>query len=148
MHSRRRTITMGKTILYIDDEPYFVRSLVEALEDEGYTVDQATDGTEAIEKLMGSVPDLIILDIIMPPGGGGPNPEDGRRTGLKDHEIIRGELGLRTPIIFVTVVDDPEAHTLIRLLEHKHGIEDGAILVKPVLPTELIEQVKSTIGEA
>lgn len=137
---------MEKRILFIDDEPYFVRSLVEALEDEGYKVDQAVNGTQAIEKLEDSVPDLIILDIIMPTGERISDPNCGRRTGLRDHEIIRDKMGLKVPIIFVTVVDDPSVHRAIRQLERSYGVEKSAILVKPVLPTELIEQVKGFIG--
>jgi len=138
---------MGKKILFIDDEPYFVRSLIEALEDEGYEVDKAVNGTEAIEKLEESVPDLIVLDIIMPTGERVSDPHGGMRTGLRDHEIIRDKMGLKVPIIFVTVVEDPNAHRAIRQLERRYGIEKSAILVKPVLPTELIEQVKGFIGE-
>jgi len=139
---------MEKKILFIDDEPYFVRSLIEALEDEGYKVDQAVNGTQAIEELEESVPDVIILDIIMLTGGRISDTHGGMRTGLRVHEIIRDKMGLKVPIIFVTVVEDPNAHRAIRQLERRHGIETSAILVKPVLPSELLDEVKNLIGAA
>jgi CheY-like chemotaxis protein len=137
---------MGKKILYIEDEPYFINSLIDALSEEGYSVDQAYNGTHAIEKLVDSTPDLIILDIIMPTGAKVSDPEGGRRTGVKTYEIIRGEKGLKVPIIFVTVVEDPDTHRKIKQLEKMYGIDRLAILVKPVLPTELVDQVRLLIG--
>jgi CheY-like chemotaxis protein len=138
---------MAKTIFYVDDEPYFVEPLVEALIDEGFTVELAVDGTEAIEKLKGEnfLPDLVVLDLIMPTGEKIQDTNGGRRTGLKVHEIIRKQLRLRMPIIFLTVVDDPVVEREIEDLEKNLGIKDFGLLVKPVLPTELLEKVTSML---
>src|SRR5688572_4869094 len=82
---------MNKTIMYVDDEPWFVEALVEALRYEEYIVELATNGSEAIDKLKlgDKLPDLVVLDVIMPTGESIPNTDGGRRTGLKVHEIIR-----------------------------------------------------------
>lgn len=138
---------MAKKILFIDDEPYFVRALIEALEDEGYVVEQAHNGSEAIEKLRHSEYDLIMLDIIMPTGDSISDPCGGTRTGIRDLEIMRGELVNKLPMICVTVVDDPDVHDEIRQIEIHHEIQKSTILVKPVMPSELIEQVKEYIGD-
>jgi len=138
---------MSKTILYVDDEPWFVEALIESLKDEGFIVEQALNGTEAIEILsrQSTLPDLVILDVIMPTGKKIKESEGGRRTGLKVHEIIRKELGLRIPIIFVTVVDDPVVERTVDVLERSMGVTNFAFLVKPVLPTELLEKVSTAL---
>ena len=56
----------NQTVLVVDDEPD-IRSVVsEILEDEGYRVDSAGDGSEARDKFNSLTPDLVLLDIWMP----------------------------------------------------------------------------------
>lgn len=135
---------MNKTILYIDDEPWFVEPLVDTLREEGYTVELATNGSEAVNRLRqeGDLPNLVVLDVIMPTGGEIHDTNGGRRTGLKVHELMRKQMGLKVPIIFLTVVDDPGVEREIETLEKSFGIKEFGYLVKPVLPTELLENVK------
>ena len=60
-----------KKILIVDDEADFVASLAELLEEEGYIVETANDGREALSRLAGaSLPSVVILDLIMPIMGG------------------------------------------------------------------------------
>lgn len=55
-----------KRILVVDDDPS-IRSLVaEVLEDEGFTVDLASNGAEALALLEGSLPSVIVTDLMMP----------------------------------------------------------------------------------
>lgn len=56
----------GKIVLVVDDESEIRQQLQELLLKEGYEVLQASDGEEALSVLEKSLPDLIILDIIMP----------------------------------------------------------------------------------
>lgn len=137
---------MNKKILFVDDEPYFMRAHIEALKDEGYTVDQAEDGNEALEKVEVSEYDLIILDIIMPPGDL-ENTNAGMRTGLRIHEIIRQQLRLTTPIVFLTVVGSQEEHQHIRHIEREYGRPRPPILIKPVLPSEVVEWAQKILGD-
>ena len=53
-------------ILVVDDDPEIVSFLKRGLIYEGYTVDTASNGTEALAKARESEPDLVILDIMMP----------------------------------------------------------------------------------
>lgn len=55
-----------KTILVVDDETLVIRALTEKLSSEGFKVDSARDGEEALLKVKQTKPDLILLDIIMP----------------------------------------------------------------------------------
>ena len=53
-------------ILIVDDDEEIRSFLGVLLQDEGYTVESAEDGLVALEKLEGTRPDLILLDIMMP----------------------------------------------------------------------------------
>jgi CheY-like chemotaxis protein len=135
---------MPKTILYVDDEPWFVEALFDALTDTGYSLKKAKNGTEALKYLKQAdvLPDLIVLDVIMPTGEDIPETNGGRRTGIKVHEIIRKEMHITDiPILFLTVVDDSTVEGDVGNLERSIGIKNYSVLVKPVLPTELLERV-------
>ena len=56
----------GKTVLVVDDEPSIRGFLRLVLEDEGYTVETATDGCDALTKARSGSPDAILLDVLMP----------------------------------------------------------------------------------
>ena len=55
-----------KTILVVDDEFGVVEVLTAALEDEGYRVVAAANGRHGLERLNESLPDIVILDFMMP----------------------------------------------------------------------------------
>ena len=59
---------MAKRVLIVDDEPSILDSLTGVLEDEGFEVIQAKNGEEALIEINESIPDLVLLDIWMPPG--------------------------------------------------------------------------------
>jgi CheY-like chemotaxis protein len=53
-------------ILVVDDEPDIVRVVVKIMEARGHQVSTARDGVEAIERITGDPPDLVILDLNLP----------------------------------------------------------------------------------
>lgn len=55
-----------KRILLVDDEPIVIRVMRLALEKDGYQVDAAVDGEDALAKIAASCPDVLIADIEMP----------------------------------------------------------------------------------
>jgi CheY-like chemotaxis protein len=60
-------VKVGRTVLVVDDEPDIRESLKEALTDEGYLVEVASNGRQALELLPQlSRPCAVIMDIIMP----------------------------------------------------------------------------------
>ena len=83
--------------ILLADDSQAIRTLVsEVLSDAGYTVIQAQDGQEAIEKTYKENPDLLILDYEMP-----------RKTGFDVVKEVRSRTGyLHTPIIIFTAVTD------------------------------------------
>ncbi len=62
----RAIMTRSRTILIVDDEPNMRGFLRMILEDEGYTVETATNGQEALDKVRRCPPDAILLDLMMP----------------------------------------------------------------------------------
>ena len=148
---------MSKTILYVDDEPWFVDALHEALHNEGYSLLKAENGAKAIKLLKdsiasGIIPDLIILDVIMPEGESENSNlkgnDGGRRTGVRVYEAIRKHLNLTIPIIFFTVVDYTMMERTVKQSERSLGIDTISVLVKPVLPTELIQAVDRILNSS
>jgi len=57
---------MNKRVLVVDDDQSIQRVLVQTLQLEGYEVATASDGVEALESLQGQLPDVVILDVMMP----------------------------------------------------------------------------------
>jgi DNA-binding response OmpR family regulator len=72
-----------RKVLVVDDEPRMIRFIRLNLEHDGFEVSEATRGTQALEKLRDQMPDLILLDVMMPDldgkGGGG---RPGTRPGI------------------------------------------------------------------
>ena len=62
--------TPRQRILIVDDEPHIRRLLATRLEAEGYDIREAGDGEECLTMLPGFVPDLVLLDLMMPGANG------------------------------------------------------------------------------
>jgi DNA-binding response OmpR family regulator len=58
--------TQGVRVLVADDDPGVRTSVAAALRREGYTVELASDGMEALERLGGGPFDCVVLDVLMP----------------------------------------------------------------------------------
>jgi DNA-binding response OmpR family regulator len=116
-------------ILIVDDEPFNVDYLEQELEDLGYETVSASNGQEALEKVATQVPDLILLDVMMP-------VMDGFTVCriLKDHEATR-----LIPIVIMTALDARE--------DRIRGIKAGAddFLTKPVHQEELLARIETAL---
>jgi DNA-binding response OmpR family regulator len=87
---------MAKKILVIDDEPEIVNLLVIELTSHGYGVETAADGITGFEKAQKLLPDIILLDVMMP-GWSGFDTANKLNTHPKTYDI---------PIIFITAMSD------------------------------------------
>jgi CheY-like chemotaxis protein len=61
----------AKTILYVEDDPVLLTAFRHRLESEGFSVETAKDGLEAMKILLRLVPDLVVLDLMLPKFDGG-----------------------------------------------------------------------------
>jgi CheY-like chemotaxis protein len=59
-----------RRVLVVEDERTIRRSIAGYLEDAGYTVDEAENGAEALERMRAATPDVVVLDLLMPIMGG------------------------------------------------------------------------------
>ncbi len=119
--------TKARKVLIADDEPDILEILKYNLVNEGYQVITAKDGDEAIEKAKIFLPDLVVLDIMMP-----------KKSGVQVCEILRTQSMFRnTLIIFLTALNDET--TQIR------GLETGAddYVSKPISPKVFISRVNA-----
>ncbi|MFN8412005.1 MAG: response regulator [Anaerolineales bacterium] len=99
---------MTSTILIVDDEPTARQTIESILEGQGYLLEMAENGMQAIEKALEILPDVILLDVMMP----GMN-------GFEVCRLIRADALLaEIPIVMVTALDDRKS-----LLS---GLEAGA----------------------
>jgi two-component system KDP operon response regulator KdpE len=116
-------------ILVVDDEPRMTRFIRMNLELEGYHVTEAHDGIKALDKARMELPDLIILDVMMP-------ELDGFETLRMLREISS------VPVIMLTVRDEEE--------DKVRGLELGAddYVTKPFSARELASRVKAVLRRA
>ena len=89
---------MKKKILIVDDEPGIVSFLSMRLKAKGYEVLEAFDGLECVKIALKEIPDLILLDIKMPHGGG---------IGAFE-KLIRIETTKQIPVLFMTAYPSTE----------------------------------------
>jgi twitching motility two-component system response regulator PilH len=117
------------TVLVVDDSPTETRILVNTLSKAGYRVETARDGEQGVEMAHRLMPDLILMDVIMP----GINGFQATRL------LNRDSATARIPIILVTTKDQPTDRTW--------GLRQGAVdyLIKPVDTEELLERVRGAI---
>ena len=62
----QRSQTAARRVLVVDDDPDILDALSEILEVEGYDVQRARNGREALQRLEQEMPDLVLLDLMMP----------------------------------------------------------------------------------
>jgi len=83
-------------VLVVDDDPEVVDAVSEALQDDGYRVETATDGASALKSVLEAPPDLIVLDVRMP-----------NLNGWEFCEIVRRQSHTRdVPVLFLTACTD------------------------------------------
>jgi len=118
-----------RLVLVVDDEPRMVRFVRMNLELEGYRVSTASNGADAVEKVRKELPDLVILDIMMP-----------EMDGYETLERIRKVSSI--PVIMLTVKAEEE--------DKVRGLELGAddYVVKPFSPRELMSRVRAALRRA
>ena len=116
----------GRKILVVDDEPQIIKFITMNLEAEGFRVLGAHDGYEALEKVTKELPNLVILDVMMP-------DMDGFKTLKKIRELSS------VPVIFLSVKGQE--------LDRVYGLDLGAddYMTKPFSPRELLSRMRAVL---
>ena len=117
-------------LLVVDDEEHITELLAMALGYQGFEVERAATGREALDSVARRAPDLIVLDVMLPDLDGF---EVARRLRLDEGA------GTRVPVIFLTAKDATE--------DKVQGLRLGSddYVTKPFSVEELIERVKAVL---
>lgn len=125
-----RSAGPGSSVLVVDDDRRVLELLEVAFTAHGYRVLTAADGEEALRRVSGDRPDLLVLDVRLP-----------RRSGLEVCEALRrAPEDAHLPIILVSAMGETDA----RLRGLNAGADD--YLAKPFSPKELIARVKRLLA--
>ena len=117
------------TILVVDDDPVIQKLLEVNFSIEGYAVEVAGDGVEAVEKARTVAPDLIVLDVMMP-----------RMNGLEAAKVLKGDPATADiPIIMLSAKAQD--------IDQEAGRDAGVnfYMTKPFDPLELLDKAAELI---
>lgn len=119
------------TILVVDDSPTEVHIFKKILERQGYNIVVAKDGKEGVDLAIQVLPNLILMDVVMPVLNG----------FQATRQLKNNEKTSDIPVIMVTTKDQQT--------DINWGMRQGATeyLVKPVAPAELLNKIKALLNE-
>ena len=122
---------MTHSVLVVDDEPNIVMSLEFLMEQAGFEVRAAADGEAALKAMEDKVPDLVLLDVMMP-----------KRDGYDLCQMIRAKPEWKDVRIIMLTAKGRE-------VEREKGMALGAddYVTKPFSTRELVERVKSFLED-
>ncbi|MBT3190571.1 MAG: response regulator transcription factor [Anaerolineae bacterium] len=115
-----------RKILIVDDEERMVRFIRLNLEHDGFLVNEAFNGKEALQQLREESPDLILLDVMMP--------------GLDGFEVLQMiREASKVPVLMLTAKGEED--------DRVRGLELGAddYITKPFSPREMVSRVKAVL---
>jgi DNA-binding response OmpR family regulator len=116
----------NKRVLLVDDEPLIVKGLRFSLEQDGFEVESAADGEEAIAKFFGGQFDLVLLDVMLP-----------KLSGTEVCQRIRERSSI--PIIMLTA----KGEDMDKILGLEYGADD--YMTKPFNVLEVKARIKSVL---
>ena len=120
---------MKKSVVIIEDEPFIIEALTFLLENEGLVVRSISDGANAVDFIIKSKPNLVILDIMLP-----------NVSGMKILEDIRSMDEISNlPVLMLTAKGQKKD----RRAAEEAGV--SKFMTKPFDNQELIENVKAMI---
>jgi len=121
-------------ILVVDDDPDFVEITRMVLVDGGYDVETASDGNMALSKLQKSVPDLVVLDIMM--------------SGILDGVYVANQMSENVALrdVPVLMVSSITSSPMAGMFPTDEYLPIDGWLSKPVQPQTLLKKVASIVG--
>lgn len=122
-------------ILIVDDDPDVQDVLITVLSTKNYELKSAYNGEEGLQKVKEEIPDLIILDLLMP-----------KKDGFAVIKDLREDITLpRIPILILTSVKK-EASERRYELETGLSLDVDDYIEKPIKPQDLLHRVEKILG--
>jgi DNA-binding response OmpR family regulator len=123
-------LTYGVQILVVDDDPYIQRALSFVLRKEGFTVETASDGQEALRKVRELKPALLFLDVMMP-----------KTHGFDVCRTVKSDKQLNGCYIIMLTAKGQD-------VDKEKGIREGAdeYMTKPFSPKEVLARVREILN--
>lgn len=118
-------------ILVADDEPYIQLSLSYILRKEGFNVEVASNGEEAIRKIREFRPGIVFVDLVMP-----------KMDGFNVCRTIKSDKELKSTYVIILTAKGQE-------VDRERGLKEGAdeFMTKPFSPKEVISRVHDIFRE-
>ena len=121
---------MGRRVLLIEDEPNIIEAISFLLSRDGWTVHTHEDGETAMDKLLGHLPDMVILDVMLP-----------GRSGFDILRDIRSrEATAKLPVLMLTARGQAKDREMALRLGADH------FMTKPFSNAEVVEHVRAMMG--
>jgi DNA-binding response OmpR family regulator len=123
----------GKKVLVVDDEPDVVAYVSNFLEDHGFTVISANDGKQGFAKAKAELPDLVVLDIVMP-----------KDTGVRMYRDLYEDAQTKhIPVIMLTAI----AHEFKRFIGTRRQVPAPAgYFEKPADLNKMLEKIEEILS--
>lgn len=121
---------MAKRIMIVDDDPYIIQLLQKRLEANRFEICCASSGKEAIAMAKDDVPDLILMDIMMP-------GMDGTETA---RIIKEDDRTAKVPIIYLTALKEQRDD------DSNSSLSPNVIFAKPFDAEELVAKIREVLG--
>ena len=127
-----------KKILIVDDDPVIVKTLSLTLRSNGYHVITAKDGSEAISQVRDEQPDMLLVDICLPPD----IAQCGGASGWDGFQIVGWirNLSCKAPTIVISGADKPEYR------KQANAVGAKAFLTKPIDNGLLLTHIAATFS--
>ena len=117
-------------VLIADDEPNILISLEYLMKREGYVVQVARDGQEALDVLRRERPRLVLLDVMMP-----------RKSGIEVCQELRGDEAIRDTLVLMLTAKGRDTDVAKGL-----GVGADAYMTKPFATKDLVAKVRDMLA--
>ena len=121
----------NRTILIADDEPFILRSLSFVLKKEGFHVETAKDGQEAIDLLEVSRPGIVFLDIMMP-----------KKNGYEVCTHLKSDPALQDAYVIMLTAKGQASDREVGL-----GVGADEYMTKPFSPRQIVTRVNEIAAQ-
>ena len=129
LHSKQQNRTPMAKIMLVDDTPESSEPVARSLEQAGHVVSRVPNGREALSKVLNDMPDVVILDLLMP-----------EMDGPTFLEVVRSYLRLQSlPVVVLTALADSP------MVERAQHLKVNSILVKGKAS---LDDIKQAVEEA